>query len=175
MSQRWRLSGLVALAAAAMVSASAVAQRDVGSLIGQANALRARIHSFHAGPGRWLGTTPPPPDYCRTMRAGEAVLKELAELSSKAILYRQPGVALSLQRAADGLSDELDQEEKINDQAEVKYDIYPCPLPGIYPARAIFLRAVELRMPHCRLKADALRLSFAARRNLMEQCLRVRD
>jgi hypothetical protein len=34
--------------------------------------------------------------------------------ASRAILYRQPGLALRLQRAGDGLSDELDEEEEIN-------------------------------------------------------------
>ena len=52
------------------------------------------------------------------MREGEAVLKELARLASRAILYRQPGLALRLQRAGDGLSDELDEEEEINQQAK---------------------------------------------------------
>jgi hypothetical protein len=31
---------------------------------------------------------------------------------------------------------------------------------------------VERRMPSCRREADALRLSFAARRTLVQQCLR---
>jgi hypothetical protein len=34
------------------------------------------------------------------MRGGEAVLKELARLTSRAILYRQSGLALRLQREA---------------------------------------------------------------------------
>jgi len=114
-----------------------------------------------------------PASYCPTMRAGEATLKELARLASRAILYRQPGLALRLQGAGDALSDELDEEEEINQQADIPYTVYPCPVPAApYPARAIAVRVVEQRMPACRRKADALRLSFDARRRLMQQCLR---
>jgi hypothetical protein len=35
------------------------------------------------------------------------------------------------------------------------------------------LRIVELRMPSCRIQANAVRVSFDARRNLMQQCLRI--
>jgi hypothetical protein len=59
------------------------------------------------------------------MRGGEAVLKELARLASRAILYRQSGLALRLQRAGDGLGDELDEEEEINQQANIPYTVYP--------------------------------------------------
>jgi hypothetical protein len=53
------------------------------------------------------------------------------------------------------------------------YTVYPCPVTGSpYPARATFLFLVERRMPSCRREADALRLSFAARRTLVQQCLR---
>jgi hypothetical protein len=105
---------------------------------------------------------------------GEAVIKQLARLASRAILYRQPALALALQRAGDRLSDELDEEEEINQQADVRYTIYPCPAPpGPYPARAVVLRIVEQRMPACRRRADALRVSFDARRSLMQQCLRI--
>jgi hypothetical protein len=107
------------------------------------------------------------------MRAGEAVVKELARLASRAILYRQPGLALRLQRAGDALSDELDEEEEINQQAGIPYTVYPCPVPAApYPARAIALTLVEQRAPACRRQADALRVSFEARRRLMQQCLR---
>jgi hypothetical protein len=44
------------------------------------------------------------------MRAGEAILTQVARLASRAILYRLPGLALSLQRAGDA----LDEEEEIN-------------------------------------------------------------
>ena len=74
-----------------------------------------------ANVNRWTGLTPPPGSYCATMREGEAVLKELARLASRAIRYRQPGLALRLQRAGDGLSDELDEEEEINQQANIPY------------------------------------------------------
>jgi len=71
------------------------------------------------------------------------------------------------------LSDELDEEEEINQQADIPYTVYPCPVPAApYPARAIALRLVEQRVPACRRQADALRLSFEARRRLMQQCLR---
>jgi len=41
------------------------------------------------------------------MREGEAVLKELSRLASRAILYRLPGLALDLQAAGSRLGDAL--------------------------------------------------------------------
>ena len=174
---RLLLSGLVAIGVAAAAMPSATAQRFTEGVaagaIRDANALASRIRAYHRGPGSWTGLTPVPASYCPTMRAGEATLKELARLASRAILYRQPGLALRLQGAGDALSDELDEEEEINQQADIPYTVYPCPVPAApYPARAIAVRVVEQRMPVCRRQADALRLSFDARRRLMQQCLR---
>jgi hypothetical protein len=168
MLHRLLLSTFIALGVTATTIESASAQ----SIIGDANALSARIRGYHRGPGIWTGATPPPPSYCATMREGEAVLKELARLASRAILYRQPGVALRLQAAADRLSDELDEEEEINNAAEIPYQIFPCPAPVPYPARAYVIGPIERRMPACRIAADALRLSFEARRARVTQCLR---
>jgi hypothetical protein len=172
---RLLLSGLVAIGVAATASAAAqpFTERVAAGAIRDANALSSRIRAYHRGPGSWTGLTPVPGSYCPTMRAGEATLKELARLASRAILYRQPGLALRLQGAGDALSDELDEEEEINQQADIPYTVYPCPVPAApYPARAIALRVVEQRVPACRRKADALRVSFEARRRLMQQCLR---
>jgi hypothetical protein len=173
MSHRLLLSGLVVIGIAASTIASAAAQpftgASAGSAIGQAYALAARIRGFH----RWTGSTAPPASYCRTMREGEAVLVELARLANRAIRYHQLALALELERAADRLSDELDEEEAVNDQAGVPYSVYPCPVPAAYPPRAVVLRFIEPRMPTCRRKADAARASFDARRTLMQQCLRV--
>ena len=174
MVHRSLLAGVIALGLAAISPAGAVAQ-PVESLIAAANRLSAQIASYHRGPGAWRGTTPPPPSYCPTMREGEVVLKELARLASRAILYRTPGLALRLQRAGDRLSDELDEEEKINNAAEIPFEIFPCPAPRPYPARAFVIPAMERRMAACRVEADALRLSFEARRALMQQCLRLRS
>lgn len=163
---------VLGLAAAPMASAAAqpFTERAAASAILAAHALSARIRGYH----RWQGLTPPPVGYCATMREGEAVLKELAGLASRAILYRAPGLALSLQRAGDGLSDELDEEEEINQQSHIPYTIYPCPAPPApYPARAIVLRIIDPRAPACRRQANALRLSFDARRALMQKCLRI--
>jgi hypothetical protein len=176
MLHQWLLSGFIALGVTAATIASAVAQpftqTAAATAVRDAAALTARIRGYH----RWSGLTPPPAGYCVTMNEGEAVQKELARLASRAILYRQPGLALRLQRAGDALSDELDAEEEINHQAEVPFTVYPCPAPpGPYPARPIVLRLVEQRMPACRIEADAVRLSFGARRTLMQQCLRVRS
>ena len=168
MVHRLLLSALVVLG----VTATTVVSSSAQPIIGDANALSARIAGYHRGPGRWTGITPPPPSYCATMREGEAVLKELARLASRAILYRQPGLALRLQAAADRLSDELDEEEEINNAAEIPYQIFPCPAPLPYPARAYVIAPIERRMPICRIAADALRLSFEARRARMQQCLR---
>ena len=168
MLHRLLLSTFIALGVTATTIVSAPAQ----PIIGDANALSARIRGYHRGAGVWTGATPPPSSYCATMREGEAVLKELARLSSRAILYRQPGVALRLQAAADRLSDELDEEEEINNAAEIPYQIFPCPAPLPYPARAYVIGPIERRMPTCRTAADALRLSFEARRARVTQCLR---
>jgi hypothetical protein len=177
MLHRWLLSGFIALAVAEATIASAAAQpfTEVGAAnaIRDANALSGRIRGYHRGPGAWTGLPPPPASYCPTMREGEAVQKELARLASLAILYRQPGLALRLQSAGDALSDELDEEEEINQLSDIPYTIYPCPAPPApYPARPVVLRLIEQRMPLCREEADAVRVSFGARRTLMQQCLR---
>jgi hypothetical protein len=176
MLRRLLLSGLVALALAAAEAASAAAQPSVGAQAGAtirtANALASRIAAYHRGPGRWTGSTPVPPGYCATMREGEAVMKELARLASRAILYRLPDLALALQAAGNRLGDELDEEEIINQAAGIPYTVYPCPVASQpYPARATMLFLAEQRMPACRREADALRVSFAARRTLVQQCL----
>jgi hypothetical protein len=179
MSHRWLPLALVVLGMTAMATASAPAQPITGAEAGRAmqdaGALAARIRGYHRGPGRWTGITPPPSSYCSTMRAGEAVLKELAYLASKALLYRQPGLALSLQATANRLSDELDEEEEINNAADIPYQVFPCPAALPYPARAIVLGAIERRTARCRFEADALGLTFQARRSRMEQCLRPRS
>jgi hypothetical protein len=177
MLRRLLALALVALAVAAATTVSAPAQslvgREAGGTIRAANALSARIRAYHRGPASWRGTTPVPPGYCGTMREGEAVVKELSRLASRAVLYRLPGLALELQAAGNRLSDELDEEEMINQAADIPYTVYPCPVEGPpYPARAAVLYLVEVRMPTCRTKADALRASFAARRTLIQQCLR---
>jgi hypothetical protein len=172
------VSGLVAVGLFAATT-SAVAQRTgraASVVIQEANALRAQIHRYHAGPGIWTGSTSPPAGYCRVMGSGELVVKELVYLANRALLYGPPGLASTLQRTADGLSDALDQEEQINDQAGFNYapDSYPCPAPSSpFARRAAVLAAVNQRMPYCRDKANALRITTAARRNLMQQCLRI--
>ena len=173
-SPRLLLLGLVGLGLTAAMIAIAAAQPFTeiagGSVIGRANAFAARIHAFH----RWTGSTPPPASYCPTMRAGEAIMVELARLANRAIRYHQPGLALELQRAGDRLGDELDEEEAINDQAGIPYSGYPClVVQSSYPSRAVVLALIERRVPFCRRKADAARVSFDARRALMYQCLRV--
>ena len=117
------------------VAAQPFTQGAAASAISAANALSARIRSYR----RWQGLTPPPASYCATMREGEAVLKQLSRLASRAILYRAPGLALSLQEAGDRLSDELDEEEETNQQAGMPYTLYPCPVPAPYPPRALVL------------------------------------
>jgi len=123
-------------ASMASVAAQPFTQGAAASAISAANALSARIRSYH----RWQGLTPPPASYCATMREGEAVLKQLSRLASRAILYRAPGLALSLQQAGDRLSDELDEEEETNQQAGMPYTLYPCPVSAPYPPRALVLR-----------------------------------
>ena len=147
----------------ASVTAQPFTQGAAASAISAANALSARIRGYH----RWQGLTPPPGSYCATMREGEAVLKQLSRLASRAILYRAPGLALSLQQAGDRLSDELDEEE------EIAYTLYPCPVPAPYPPRAPVLRILDAKAPACRRRADAARVSFDARRALMQRCLRI--
>lgn len=156
---------------------SAAAQQFMGSeasrVIRAASALSARIAAYHRGPGSWTGYTPVPPGYCGTMREGEAVLKELSRLASRAVLYRLPGLALELQAVGNRLGDALDEEEVVNLAADIPYTVFPCPVENTpYHARATALLLIEPRMPGCRAKADALRTSFAARRTLLQQCLR---
>ena len=173
---RWLLWGIVALGLAATTSLSAqpLTEGTVASSIRAADALAARIRAYHRGPGAWTGLTPVPASYCPTMLEGEAVIKELARLASRAILYRLPGLALSLQHVGDRLSDELDVEEAINQHAGIPYNVFPCPAPpGVYPARAPMLRIVDALQPRCRIEANAVRVSFEARRTLMQQCLRI--
>jgi len=170
----YRLLLMACLALEAAATTSAAAQTYPEGLgppsVGRAAALAAHIRAFH----RWTGLTPLPADYCVTMREGEAVQKALAKLAGRAILYRQPGLALELQRAGDALSDALDEEEFINQQAEIPFVDFPCPVPApAYPARAVVLRLVEPRMPFCRMQGNALRISFEARRAMMQQCLRL--
>jgi len=153
----------------ASVGAQPFTPGAAASAISAANALSARIRSYH----RWQGLTPPPASYCATMREGEAVLKQLSRLASRAILYRAPGLALSLQQAGDRLSDELDEEEETNQQAGMPYTLYPCPVPAPYPPRAPVLRILDAKAPACRRRADAARVSFDARRALMQRCLRI--
>jgi hypothetical protein len=106
------------------------------------------------------------------MRAGELALMDLARIASKALLYRQAGLALRLQTAGDRLGDELDVEEVINDEAGMTYDVYPCPAAtSAYAARAQLLNPIDRRVPSCRGRANALRVSFAARRDVMQHCL----
>src|SRR5262249_23850025 len=174
MPHRLLLSGIVAIGIAASTIASAAAQpftgASAGSAVGQAEALAARLRGYH----RWTGATPPPAGYWPTMRAGEAVMVELARLANRAVRYHQSGLALEVQRTADRLSDELDEEEAVNDQAGIPYSGYPClVVQSSYPSRALVLRFIEARAPTCRRKADAARASFDARRTLMQQCLRV--
>jgi hypothetical protein len=174
---RWLLLGFAALGLAAAAIGSAAGQPSLGveasRTIAVANALSARIRSYHSGPGRWTGATPPPASYCGTMREGEAVMKELARLASRATLYRLPDLALALQTAGNRLSDELDEEEIINQAADIPYTVYPCPVPtSAYPARALVLPLVDQRMLTCRGRANAAQATFAARRTLVQQCLR---
>ena len=156
------------MAPMASVAAQPFTQGAAASAISAANALSARIRGYH----RWQGLTPPPASYCATMREGEAVLKQLSRLASRAILYRAPGLALSLQQAGDRLSDELDEEE-VNSQSGIHYTLYPCPVLAPYPPRAPVLRILDAKAPACRRRADALRVSFDARRALMQRCLRI--
>jgi hypothetical protein len=130
--------GLVALALAA-ATASASAQsfvgREAGGTMRAASALAERIRAYHRGPGRWMGYTPVPPGYCGTMREGEAVLKELSRLASRAVLYRLPGLALELQAVGNRLGDALDEEEVVNLAADIPYTVFPCPVENTpYPA-----------------------------------------
>src|SRR5215831_1086204 len=134
MSHRLLLSGIVAIGVVATAMASAGAQpfseTAAGVAVRDAGALAARIRGYH----RWTGSTPPPPSYCPTMRAGEATSVVLARLANQAIRYRQPGLALELQRMADP------QRCTRRRRGDVSYSIYPCPVAqSSHPARAIIL------------------------------------
>ena len=85
---RLLLSGLVALAVMATTSVAAqpFTEAAAARAIRDASALAARIRGYL----RWQGLTPPPAGYCATMQAGEAVVKELARLASRAIFTASP-------------------------------------------------------------------------------------
>ena len=167
--------GVVALVVVMGISAVAqpISQADAAKAIQAAYVFSSQVRGYHRGPAAWIGHTPPPPSYCRTMSASEFALKELARLAGKAIQACQLDLASRLGKAGDALSDELDQEEATNDAARMTYDVYPCPrATSAYTARADMLRLVERAAHICRKKADALRVSFAARRRFMQECLR---
>src|SRR5262245_66519195 len=128
MSHRLLLLGLVVIGInAAAVSAPAQPidrTQNAAAAVHDANALAARIRAYHRGPGSWRSAGPPPAGYCATMSAGEMVLKELARLANAAVANRQTGLALGLERVADRLSDELDEEEAINLVAGFSYAEY---------------------------------------------------
>jgi len=173
MAHRVLLSGCVALAIAAMTagaSAQPFAGAEAARAIRDAGALAARIRAYHYGPGSWRGG-PPPLSYCGTLRAGEAALQELARLANAAIFYQQPGLALSLEHAADRLSDALDQEIEINQESGIPYVDYPCPA-ATAATRAFALAAVDRKAPTCSRLADIRALSFNARRTFMPVCFR---
>jgi len=173
------LLGLVAIGinVAALVSAPAQPinrTQNAATTVHEANALAARIRAYHSGPGTWRSAGPPPPGYCATMSAGEMVLKELARLANAAVANGQTGLALSLERVGDRLSDELDEEEAINLVAGFSYAEYPCPAAAPAPvARASVLRAIDQSAPACRQQANGRLMSFNARRIFMSDCLRL--
>ena len=68
---------------------------------------------------------------------------------------------------------QLDEEEEVNSQSGIHYTLYPCPVSAPYPPRAPVLRILDAKAPACRRRADALRVSFDARRALMQRCLRI--
>jgi hypothetical protein len=78
------LAGVFAIGVAAVAMTSSAAQPftegAAANAIRDAYALAARIRSYH----RWTSLTPLPASYCPTMRQGEAVLAEVARLSSRA-------------------------------------------------------------------------------------------
>jgi len=178
MSHRLLLLGLVAIGISAAAPVPAPAQPIISAgaakTVHDANALAARIRAYHRGPGSWRTAGPPPSGYCATMSAGEMVLKELVRLANVAVSNRQTSLVLSLQRVADRLSDELDEEEAINLVAGFSYTEYPCPTSSPAPvARAGVLRSIDQSAPACRRQADVRLLSFNARRIFMSDCLRV--
>ena len=169
--RRWLLRlAIFAVGPLVLVSPSTALGSDISTVVKTANALSARIHSFHQGDGV---KTPSSPNYCDTMRQAEFVLKAVTRSANDALFGHSWGLALRLQGAANRLSDELDVEESINEQS----GYYPCEAPIASGPSAIgrtsFVQRVRQRLPLCQTKADALRVTFAARRELMRECLRV--
>jgi hypothetical protein len=143
---------------------------DISTVVKTANALSFRIHSFHQGTGIKM---PSLPNYCIEMGEAEFALKAVTRSANDALFGHSRGLALKLQSVANRLSDELDVEEAINEQSVY----HPCETPVASGASAIdrasFVRRVRQRLPFCQTKADALRVTFAARRELMRDCLRM--
>ena len=68
---------------------------------------------------------------------------------TKALLYRQTGLVLRLESAGAQLSDELDAEEVINDEAGMTYSEYPCPAAtSAFAARAMLLAPIDRELHH---------------------------
>src|SRR5262245_37571752 len=100
MSHRLLLSGIVAIGIA-----DGDDERGCAALHGRDRRDPRRLRARRSNP-RLPPLDRPDAAACEhgaTMRKGEAVAKEVARLASRAILYRRPGVALTLQRAGDAL------------------------------------------------------------------------
>jgi hypothetical protein len=166
---KWLLRlSMVAVGPAVLASASA---QGAENEIRAANVLGFQIRSLHQGTGIRMQ---PPGIYCRRMYTAEFVLKEITRAANEALFDGSWGLTLRLQSVANRLSDELDVEASINDQS----GYHPCEGPVSSGAtsivgRASLVRGVRQRLPFCQAKANALRVTFAARRELMRECLRL--
>jgi hypothetical protein len=65
--------GVLALVVVMGVSAVAqpVSQAAAAKAIQAAYVFSSQVRGYHRGPAAWIGHTPPPPSYCRTMSASE--------------------------------------------------------------------------------------------------------
>jgi hypothetical protein len=128
---RGLLVGLMAIGinAAALVSAPAqpINGTQAATAVPDANALSGRIRAYHRGPGSWRGSGPPPPGYCGTMRAGEAVLGARAPGKR---CDRQPSVWLGAQSAKSGRPAQRRARRGGGGQSRSRLPLRRIPLPG---------------------------------------------
>jgi hypothetical protein len=156
------LSGLVAVGVAATLHGNGGRRRHQPSLCARRSHPRlSRLDGLDAAASKLL------PHHAAGRRGVDA---GRPPGQPRAILYQASGLALRLQAAGNALSDALDEEEEINQEAGIPYSIDPCPTPPApYPARPAVLRIIGPRAPTCR----RVRLSFDALRALMQRCLRI--
>jgi len=115
----------------ASVGAQPFTPGAAASAISAANALSARIRSYH----RWQGLTPPPASYCATMREGEA----------RQPSHPLPGARLGVELATGGRPAQRRARRRGGDQSAGRYALHALPLSGTSAVSGARARAQDRR------------------------------